>query len=296
MLDETRHAQLAFSVASSFGGKATGPGPLPMQGNVLENDFERVVLNAVLEGCIGETVAALEAREAAQLACDQTLKALLATIADDEQRHAALAYEFVKWAVEKDPRLSPKIVAMVESELGTAMHPSRTAPQNHADDWMQAFGITSDARRAALRAGVLRQVVLPCVRALAGARRSETELAPPDRVRQSDAGTRIRHGGARPTRAGIGPSAAGRFPRAVHEQHSPSRVQTFTDPDPPSAQPTPVGMSTCSGSTLVSPRNRDAATRNVPGTSVTSSCSDADWSGDTSPRSPSSSPRACAVA
>ncbi len=50
------------------------------------------------EGCIGETVAALAAAEARDVAEDPAVRAALAAIADDEAEHAAMAWRLVAWA------------------------------------------------------------------------------------------------------------------------------------------------------------------------------------------------------
>jgi hypothetical protein len=60
--------------------------------------LEQVVLNTIREGCVGETVAAIEAREAAKHVADPALRTLLLVISQDETRHAELAFRFVKWA------------------------------------------------------------------------------------------------------------------------------------------------------------------------------------------------------
>jgi hypothetical protein len=55
------------------------------------------------EGCFGETSAALQALEAAATASDPVIRDAYARIAVDEERHAELAFHFVRWALERDP-------------------------------------------------------------------------------------------------------------------------------------------------------------------------------------------------
>src|SRR6185369_6085591 len=51
------------------------------------------------DACAGETVAALALREAAAAPCDPIVRDLLSRIADDEERHAELAWRTVAWAL-----------------------------------------------------------------------------------------------------------------------------------------------------------------------------------------------------
>src|SRR5262249_10818235 len=62
-VDETRHAELCFGVAAAFGGSAVGPGRLRVDGSLDDISLAKVVANVIREGCIGETIAALEAAE-----------------------------------------------------------------------------------------------------------------------------------------------------------------------------------------------------------------------------------------
>jgi hypothetical protein len=57
--------------------------------------------NTFLEGCVGETIAALAAERAATRATDPQTKQILTTIAQDEARHAALAWRTVRWAIDQ---------------------------------------------------------------------------------------------------------------------------------------------------------------------------------------------------
>ncbi len=98
-LDEVRHAQLAFGLASALGDGPVRPGPLPLGGAVtLSSTLADLAETLVREGCIGETLAALEA--AARLrGAEGAVGDALATIADDEGRHASLAWATLRWLV-----------------------------------------------------------------------------------------------------------------------------------------------------------------------------------------------------
>ena len=95
LADETAHARLCFGFASHYAGAQLGPGKLDIQ-----HCFEDLNLGAIMalvlrEGCLGETVAALEALQAAALTTDRAVKGALLRIACDEQAHAELAFKFL---------------------------------------------------------------------------------------------------------------------------------------------------------------------------------------------------------
>ncbi|HEY0465412.1 MAG TPA: ferritin-like domain-containing protein, partial [Polyangiaceae bacterium] len=77
MVDETQHAKACFTVASHYAAAALGPGRLAVERSLDESSLIEIVLNTIREGCVGETVAAIEAREAAEHASDPALRELL---------------------------------------------------------------------------------------------------------------------------------------------------------------------------------------------------------------------------
>jgi hypothetical protein len=105
LADETAHAVLCFGLASAYAGRAIGPGPLDVSGSLDVTSLGDIVDLVIAEGCFGETSAALEALEAAESAADPVIAAAYAQIARDEQRHAELAFRFVRWALEREPGL-----------------------------------------------------------------------------------------------------------------------------------------------------------------------------------------------
>jgi hypothetical protein len=103
LIDETRHARQAFALASAYAGRAIGPGPLATGDALADDSLETLLFNTVLEGCIGETVAAMEARVASERCSDPVVRGILAGIAEDEAR----AREFENASVGVDGAASP---------------------------------------------------------------------------------------------------------------------------------------------------------------------------------------------
>ncbi|HXK20825.1 MAG TPA: ferritin-like domain-containing protein, partial [Polyangiaceae bacterium] len=178
MADETRHAKLAFGVASALCGEALGPGSLDIEHCLSETSLVDVARLVVREGCIGETAAALEAREAAELTAQPELARLLHAVADDEAEHAQLAWRFVHWALERSPR---DVAAVVRSELALAEQLALPLPAPASADELavSVYGVLPERARAELQNEALRDVVLPCMAALLG---QSAAIAPENQV------------------------------------------------------------------------------------------------------------------
>jgi len=99
-LDEIRHAKTCLAVAVACGASPVEPGGLPLC-PPREPDLARFAADTFVEGCVGETTAALVMERAAAGASDPKLRDALAQIARDESKHAALAWRTVAWAVER---------------------------------------------------------------------------------------------------------------------------------------------------------------------------------------------------
>jgi hypothetical protein len=126
---------------------------------------------------VGETLGALEAREAALHAKHPSLRRVLDRIADDETRHAALAFRFVAWALEQaGPALRARLLdafarardteSLDEQELGSGLEP---------------YGVLALEHRQRVRQIGFREVIEPSVAALfarAGASTAGVSLAP----------------------------------------------------------------------------------------------------------------------
>jgi hypothetical protein len=144
-----------------------GPGPLPMHGLTAGGPAEAIVRAAVREGCVEETLAAAEAELAAHRATDPVVRAVLTAIAEDEARHAVLAWRFVDWALERDPSLATAVrdelrrATTVTDEADDALDLPTTT-----DDALAAHGMLPAPLRLRLRARCLRSTIRPCAAAM----------------------------------------------------------------------------------------------------------------------------------
>ncbi|MBK6460557.1 MAG: ferritin-like domain-containing protein [Myxococcales bacterium] len=140
-IDEVHHARLCLALARRRGAPAVGPGPLPLDTAPIDWSVTALVTETFHGGCVGETRAALELRERAERG-DAVEREVLSRIAEDEERHAELAFRTVAWALDA---------------LGPEAH----------DALRDAVGQVHGARDEAVIA-----VALPCVYALLASTRS----------------------------------------------------------------------------------------------------------------------------
>ncbi|MFT3768917.1 MAG: ferritin-like domain-containing protein [Minicystis sp.] len=175
MADETRHAEVCFALASAYAGRAVGPGPLAMDRALESIDARSTLITAIHEGCVGETIAAVEAAEMAARAEDPVVRAALSAIAEDETRHAELAFRFVRWAITRTPALAAVARAAFADALGEAPMVSHADTDHEAA--LIAHGIPGNKLRQEIRRQALQNVVGPCARALLAEEPSHTEVS-----------------------------------------------------------------------------------------------------------------------
>jgi hypothetical protein len=165
--DEVRHAESAFALASAYGGRRVGPGPLDVDGALAPTDLGEIVRLTVLEGCVGESVAAVEAALGAESASDPVVVGVLGGVATDEQSHALLAWDFLRWALaargEVARSAASQVLRALEREVATP--PALAAGAEH-EELVRGSGLLTDAARARLRRDVLETAVLPALRAV----------------------------------------------------------------------------------------------------------------------------------
>jgi len=188
--DEVEHARACFAIAGALAGAPRGPGGLSLAGLSLgesaalsegsggagaREGLARLAVETLIEGCVGETLAAALAKVAGAQARAPRVRELLRGIGADEARHAALAWKIVGWAIELG---GAAVRAAVEQALAAAMaRPPqvRDVPEGaEAASW-QAWGRLSAAAEAATIRETMRSVIAPCAAALlgeAGRRRS----------------------------------------------------------------------------------------------------------------------------
>jgi hypothetical protein len=163
MADETEHARIAFGLASAYAGKPLGPGPLAIDACLDATSLLEVLDMVFEEGCVGETVAAIEAREAREHATDPVVCGVLAKIAADETRHAQLAWRTVAWALDAG---GPEVREWLRAKVATASMRAGTGVGAGGTELLP-HGIVGAPMREHLRRTAMAQLIVPCVISLA---------------------------------------------------------------------------------------------------------------------------------
>jgi hypothetical protein len=114
--------------------------PLDPHGTARAGDPVALALAVFEEGCLGETIAALEAGVAAAAQQDPDARRALERIAADERRHAALAWRTLRWLLD---------------EFGAPVHAA-----------LRRRLLTLDARGNELRVRTIAEVTRPLMLAL----------------------------------------------------------------------------------------------------------------------------------
>ncbi len=162
--DEVHHAELCFSLAAALGDVNHAPQAFSLEGVMLRYDLRAVVTGVVLEGCVGETVAAVVAAHERDGARDPAVQSALARIAKDEARHAELAWRFLRWAIAEhgdDAREAAREALALAERRGGCV------PVVEPEDavWI-AYGRTPPALEPILADRVWSSVIAPCAREL----------------------------------------------------------------------------------------------------------------------------------
>jgi len=165
-LDEVHHARLCFELAEIYLGEGLAPGPLPVDGALLDQaELPAITGGTVGEGCVGETVAALEARHAAEASPFPEVRRVLQLIARDEEKHAALAWRFVRWALQAGGTpVANEVRRALAAALDTPLPPR--PPEGPDDPALSLHGLLAPAARWDCRREALTEVLVPLRTAL----------------------------------------------------------------------------------------------------------------------------------
>ena len=161
--DEVEHARAAFAIASAYAGRPIGPAALDVGCLPVATDLGDVLCALVEEACVGETMGVAEAVILAEAAVDPVLRGVQARIAEDELRHAALAWRALQWGLAQ---ASAEVRRRVAETFERAMAAVVRAPEPR-ERVAREHGLLSAEEIVALRRQAVRDVVLPCARALA---------------------------------------------------------------------------------------------------------------------------------
>ncbi len=161
--DEVEHARVGYALASRYADRPIGPSKLDLAGMPLETDPRAVLGSLIEEACVGETIGAAEALALAGLVQDPVLREVHARIAEDEQRHAELAWKTLRFLLagaDEDTR------RFARATFDRAIEAASADPSLRRSVVAEEVGLLSSKQIGALRRQALRDVVRPCADAL----------------------------------------------------------------------------------------------------------------------------------
>ena len=139
--DEVRHTRTATKLAARLGAQASAVDvpELPVRGLLA------IALENAVEGCVGETFAALLAEVQSKKATDRVIARAMRVIARDETRHAALAWEVATWIASRLTAAERAEVARARTSAALHLRESFAVP--FADE-VQSLAGMPDIRQA----------------------------------------------------------------------------------------------------------------------------------------------------
>jgi len=163
-LDEVRHARACYTLAGHYAGESLGPGAFPFdETSTLCSDLAEVAARTVVEGCVGETVAAVLAAEQRASASDPAVKQVLAAIAEEESQHAELAWTTVAWACKGGGAPVREAVRVaLDGAIAAALAPDDAAHVTF-DAGLAEHGRLDAERLRVIRRAAIDEVVQPCI-------------------------------------------------------------------------------------------------------------------------------------
>lgn len=177
-IDEVEHARMCFGLAARFSGTAREPGTL-VPPPVREADIVRLALDTFVEGCVGETIATLIATRAQRSCVDASVMLVLEQIADDESRHAALAWRTITWLLDgAGERRSELEQALAEQATGMfeAAQVSELPARDPAARELAALGRLDPRAEQLARRDAWAELILPTLDACMGRTASQPRI------------------------------------------------------------------------------------------------------------------------
>ena len=169
--DEVEHARACFALASRYHGTDLSPGPLPTNPRPPAT-LEEMVRALIQEGCVGETLAVMQAVEQLKRSTDEDVRKTLTRIIEDEQRHAELAWATLEWALSIG---GPELHAVAVDEFSRAeeMIPRGGSERKGSAALLEAHGCVDQSEIAEALERGLEAVIKPMARTLLAGQTAE---------------------------------------------------------------------------------------------------------------------------
>jgi hypothetical protein len=158
-IDEQRHAAQCLAIARRLGGRDLRLGPVP-EAEPRDGSRLELLSRTFTEGCVAETTATVVALRSASKACHAKIRATLERIADDEARHAALAWATIGWGMTR-------LTASERARFVAWAHRQRPPTARHGHDALAAWGRIDARTEAAIADDVWTGCIAPLLDTLA---------------------------------------------------------------------------------------------------------------------------------
>jgi hypothetical protein len=167
-LEEIEHAKICALVVGKIMAAKEGEnerfavklGKFPKHHVEFDGDLARLCKAVAFEGCINESIAAAHLLYASQLCSNESLKALLKYVAEQEWGHAVFAFDCFYWMMEQLPledRIS--IQSKIENELRDVL--DNLKKNTKGNERCEAFGVLSGLEEGLVRAQVVHKILMP---------------------------------------------------------------------------------------------------------------------------------------
>ena len=156
--DEIIHSQMAFGIACGLLGVPVGPDRMSIHPQLAQN-LKELAISTFTEGAIGESIAVVLAANQRVHTTEPLICEFLDQVIADESKHAELAWETLRWCLQKDPSIAN---ALLYIDLDKVIEPflhceSRSIP---------SLGILDERMHKRIVKQSLRDVVKPSLDAL----------------------------------------------------------------------------------------------------------------------------------
>jgi hypothetical protein len=176
-LEEVRHARLCFALARAYAGRDVSPGAFPLGSAVPLRAHDALVGATIIEGCVNETIASLVARERLLQCRNASVRRVLSLIADDEARHAELAWRCLQWLLERGTESTCDVARRAFANAQPGGGADNATSEAEVTTSLAAHGLLANRRIDAVASVALREVVLPNASALLASTRSNLNAA-----------------------------------------------------------------------------------------------------------------------
>ena len=169
-VDEIKHAKMCYGLAANFLGSIFEPGTLDVDGSLEAHELKEIIESVIKEGCVGETLSAIQIKKGSRFAQEPVVKNMLEEIALDESKHAQLAWNTIRWAIERNPKLqdyvqdvfSPHLEGIVAtSELNEPLSSTLSCEGGAKDNVLRSYGLLTDEDKLVTDNSGIREIIRP---------------------------------------------------------------------------------------------------------------------------------------